>query len=128
MALNNDLLAKVADGGIKAITGNGPITIAMSNITGASIFDARTFDAKLSADVVTDAVMSITGIDGKDTIFASKLGGTIDAGSGADIISLGLLVLTLLCSVAKLPLMPTQSQTSPLVQVKMRWTLLQKHY
>ncbi len=90
LALNSDLLAKVANGGIKAITGNGPITIDMSKITGASIFDARTFDAKLFDGAVPDTVkMSIEGINGKDTIFASELGGTINAGSGADVITAG---------------------------------------
>ena len=92
LALDNDLLAKVANGGIKAITA-GTIEINMSTITGASIFDARTFDAKLGADVVTDDVkMNINGLNvtnGNDTIFASELGGTITGGSGADVITAG---------------------------------------
>ena len=90
LAIDNNLLAKVANGGIKAITGTGPITINMNKITGAPLFDARTFDAKLfDGAVPADVKMSINGSNGNDSIFASELGGTITGGSGADVISLG---------------------------------------
>ena len=90
LAINNDLLAKVADGGIKAITGDGSITVTMPSKAGASVFDARTFDAKLFDGAVPAAVkMSIEGSNGNDSIFASELGGTITGGSGADVITAG---------------------------------------
>lgn len=92
LALNNDYLAKVANGGIKAITGNGPITITMDNIDGASLFDASKFEAKLFDGAVPADVnmnMNIDGTSAKDEIIASKFGGTIDSKGGKDVITLG---------------------------------------
>ena len=74
-------LAKIADGGIKAITG-GDITIANTDFSYSS-FDASKLDAKL-ADSISGVTVSITGTDAAgDKIIASKLGGTIDGSGGA---------------------------------------------
>ncbi|MGN1035498.1 MAG: calcium-binding protein, partial [Rhodocyclaceae bacterium] len=75
-------LAKIADGGIKAITGNGTISIGNADFSYSS-FDASKLDAKL-ADSISGVEFSITGNNGTgDKIIASKLGGKIDGSGGA---------------------------------------------
>ncbi len=81
-------LAKVADGGIKAITGKDPIAAAVTADGGIGEFDAIIFDSKLGADVV-DVTLNINGSTKSDIIYASKLGGTITGGAGADVITAG---------------------------------------
>lgn len=86
LALNNDYLAKVAAGGIKAID-TGTITAAVTTDGVIGEFDARIFDSKLSADVV-GVTLDITGTANSDIIYASKLGGTIKGSGDADRITL----------------------------------------
>ena len=80
-------LSKIAAGGIKAITDGNTITVAVPVDGGIGEFDARIFDSKLAADV-RDVTLNINGSNNSDIIYASKLGGTITAGSGVDRITL----------------------------------------
>lgn len=71
-------LAKIADGGIKAITGD--ITI---NSFSYSNFDASKLDAKLADSISGVKFATIKGTTNSgDKIIASKLGGTIDGSGG----------------------------------------------
>ena len=81
-------LALVSEGGIKKITGKDPIAAAVTADGGIGEFDARIFDSKLGADVV-DVTLNINGSTKSDIIYASKLGGTIEGGAGADVITAG---------------------------------------
>lgn len=78
-------LKYIAPEGIQAISGDN-ISI---NMTPATTFDATAFDTKLLRGIEGTIQMNITGTAGADTITASKLGGTISAGSGADRITAG---------------------------------------
>ena len=89
LANNEAYLDKIAAGGIEKVTSN--IDVKLVDGTGITTFDATAFETKLAADAVgSGIVMNITASGtGADVIVASSFGGTIDGGSGADIIRLG---------------------------------------
>ncbi len=91
LAADETYLGKIADGGIKAITGGNVIEVTVSN-SSPYTFNAATFDSKLDPSIITagTVTMKITGTANGDTIAASVLGGTITGGNGTDTIILNI--------------------------------------
>ena len=84
-------LLKIADGGIKAITGGSVITVDLSSTSGSHTVNGAAFDDKLDPSIITDGTVTainITGSGSADILAASVFGGTIKGNGGIDTIKL----------------------------------------